>query len=165
MTGVYWGRFNPPHKGHLFIIKTLIKEVDTLIIAIGSAEIKNTKRNPFDGNERKIMMKVYLKENKLPIRRIKIITDPDGKSFSSGIKNLFRLCGKFDVIYTDKKTIIDLISNKVKIKKIKRKVRVSSTQIRDAIAKDKSWENLTGISVVKTIKGLNGINRIKKSYR
>ena len=165
MIGLYWGRFNPPHKGHLSLIKKLIKEVDYLIIAIGSAEFRNTKRNPFDGNERKIMMKAYLKEKKLPIRRIKIIPIPDGKSFSSGINNLFRLCGKFDVLYTDKKTIIDLIKNKVKIKRIKRKGRISSTQIRDAIANNKSWENLTGKSVVKIINKLNGIKRIKKSYQ
>ena len=54
--GCYWGRFNPVHKGHVLLIKKLLKKVDELVIAIGSSQEKNTKRNPFSGNERKQMI-------------------------------------------------------------------------------------------------------------
>ena len=164
MISLYWGRFNPPHKGHLQLIKKILNETDKLIIAIGSAEFKNTKRNPFDGNERKKMMEEYLKEKKIDTKNIKVIAVPDGKSFSSGIKNLFKFCGNFDVLYTDKETIINLIKKKVKVKRIKRAGTISSTKIRDAIANDKKWEDLTGKSVARLIKKFNGIERIKRSY-
>lgn len=164
MIGLYWGRFNPPHKGHLQLIKKLLNEVDSLIIAIGSAEFKNTKRNPFDGNEKKKMMEAYLKEQEIDTRKIKVIAVPDGKSFSSAIKNLFEFCGNFDVLYTDKETIIKLIKKKVKVNRIKRTGTISSTQVRDAIANDKKWEHLTGKSVARLIRKFGGIERIKKAY-
>ena len=164
MIGLYWGRFNPPHKGHLKLIKKILKEVDILIIAIGSAEFKNTKRNPFDGNEKKKMIEAYLKEGKIDTKKINVIAVPDGKSFSSAINNVFQFCGNFDVLYTDKKTIINLIEKKIKVKRIKRAGTISSTQIRDAIANDQKWEHLTGKSVAKLIKKFKGIERIKKAY-
>jgi len=58
MRGIYWGRFNPPHKGHLQLIKKILREVDNLIIVVGSAQEKNTKRNPFSGKERKKMIEL-----------------------------------------------------------------------------------------------------------
>jgi nicotinamide-nucleotide adenylyltransferase len=164
MIGLYWGRFNPPHKGHLRMIEKILKETDSLIIAIGSAESKNSKRNPFNGDERKKMLKAYLKEKNIDKKKVKVIAVPDGKSFSSAIKNLFTLCGTFDTLYTDKETIINLIEKKVKIKKINRTGTISSTQIRDAIANDKKWEKFTGESVAKLIKQFKGIKRIKKAY-
>ena len=68
--GVYWGRFNPPHYGHLRLIKKLVREVDILIVAVGSAEDKNTKRNPFSGGERAQMMRAFLREE--DVLRVKV---------------------------------------------------------------------------------------------
>lgn len=164
MIGLYWGRFNPPHKGHLKLIKNILREVDELVLAIGSADLKNSKRNPFDGGERKKMIEAYLKENGIDNKKVRVVAVPDGKSFSSSIKNLFRLCGNFDVIYTDKETIIKIIQNRVKVRRIKRTGTISSTQIREAIANNKRWEHLTGKSVVNLIKKFKGIERIKKAY-
>src|SRR3989338_4354351 len=102
--GVYWGRFNPPHYGHLRLIKKLVREVDVLIVAIGSAEDKNTKRNPFDGRERAQMMRAFLKEE--GIRRVRVVAVRDGPGYASVVANLFSRCQPFDVLYTDKETII-----------------------------------------------------------
>lgn len=162
--GVYWGRFNPPHNGHLKVIKKISGEVDKLIVAIGAAEIKNTKRNPFDGKEKKKMMEAYLKELGIYNKKVAVISIPDGKSFSSAVKNLFELCGNFDVLYTDKETIIRMVQNRVKVRRIHRTGDISSTKIRDAIANDQKWEHLTGTSVATLIKKFDGIQRIKKAY-
>jgi nicotinamide-nucleotide adenylyltransferase len=163
-TGVYWGRFNPPHKGHISLIENLLKKVDKLIIAIGSSKEKNTKRNPFNGKERKLMLVSYLKERKINLDKVKIIEVPDGKSYESSVKNLLKLIPKFDVLFTDKKTIINLIEKKVEIQCIKRRGAISSTRIRDAIASNNKWEQLTGKSVAFLVKKLNGIKRIKRAY-
>ena len=45
--GLYIGRFQPVHKGHLEVINQALKKCDTLIIAIGSSQESGTKRNPF----------------------------------------------------------------------------------------------------------------------
>jgi nicotinamide-nucleotide adenylyltransferase len=162
MIGVYWGRFNPPHNGHMNLVKKILGEVDLLIIAIGEATTKNEKRNPFSGSERKRMFEAFLREEKL--RRVKIVLVPTTKSFSESVKKLFEVCPKFDVLYTDKEIIIRKIKHKVGIRRIRRIGTVSATQIRDAIANDNGWEHLTGKSVAKIIKKINGIARIKKTY-
>jgi len=160
--GVYWGRFNPPHKGHIALVRRLVKKVDFLIIAIGSAESKNTKRNPFSGDERVKMLKSYLREQNIKVRDV--IAVKDGNSWASSIDNLFEKCGKFDVLFTDHKTIAKLVGNRVKVVSFERKGAVSSTSIRDSIARGEEWENLTGKSVVSLMRRFDGIARIKRAY-
>jgi len=164
MIGVYWGRFNPPHKGHLQLIRKILKEVDSLIIVIGSSQEKNTKRNPFSGKERKEMMEAYLKEIKIDMKRVKVIPIKDKTSHKIWFKELISKCGKFDVVYTDKEAVIKIIGNKYTIRRIVRRGTISATKIRDAIAEDKKWEHLTGKSVARLIKKFNGVERIKKAY-
>jgi nicotinamide-nucleotide adenylyltransferase len=162
MIAVYWGRFNPPHYGHINLIKKILKEVDSLVIAIGEASTKNEKRNPFSGSERKQMIKAFLREEK--IQRVKVVLVPTTKSFSASVKKLFEVCLKFDVMYADKEIVIRKVKNRVKVRRIKRVGTISATKIRDAIAYDKNWEHLTGKSVAKIIRKINGIARIKKLY-
>jgi len=110
------------------------------------------------------MIEAYLKEEKINMRKVNVVAVSDGKSFSSAIKNIFKRCGNFDVLYTDKESIIKLIKNKVKVKKINRTGTISSTQIRDSIANNQNWKHLTGKSVAMLIKKFKGIERIKKAY-
>jgi len=159
--GVYWGRFNPPHRGHIALVKRLVKKVDLLIVAVGSAESKNTKRNPFSGDERVEMLRSYLRERNIKVKEV--VAVKDGKSLTSAIDNLFEKCGKFDVLFTDHKTIAKLVGNRVKVVGFERKGDVSSTLIRDSIAKGEEWENLTGRSVVSLVRKFDGVARIKRA--
>ena len=160
--GVYWGRFNPPHKGHISVVKRLVKKVDLLIVAVGSAESMNTKRNPFSGDERVKMLKSYLREQSIKVKDV--IAVKDGDSWASSIDNLFEKCGKFGVLFTDRKTIAELVGNRVKVVGFERRDDISSTLIRDSISKGEKWENLTGKSVVSLIRRFDGIARIKRTY-
>ena len=54
--GLYIGRFQPFHKGHLSIVKRALEECETLVIAIGSAQESRTKKNPFSFEERKLFI-------------------------------------------------------------------------------------------------------------
>ncbi len=160
--GVYWGRFNPPHKGHIALARRLVKKVDLLTIAVGSAESKNTKRNPFSGDERVEMLKSYLREEGIRVKDV--IAVEDGDSWASSIDNLFEKCGRFDVLFTDHKTIARLVGNRVKVVSFERRGDVSSTLIRESIAKGEEWENLTGKSVVSLMRRFDGIARIRRAY-
>ncbi|HLN89981.1 MAG TPA: adenylyltransferase/cytidyltransferase family protein, partial [Candidatus Binatia bacterium] len=50
--GLYVGRFQPFHLGHLDAIKYVLKEVDELVIVIGSAQYSHNSNNPFTAGER-----------------------------------------------------------------------------------------------------------------
>ncbi len=133
-----------------------------MIVAVGNAESKNTKRNPFSGDERVEMMKSYLRERHVKVKDV--VAVEDGKSWASCIDNLFEKCAKFDVLFTNHKTIARLVGNRVKVVGFEREGGISSTMIRDSIAKGEEWENLTGKSVVSLIRRLDGIARIKRAY-
>ena len=51
-TALYIGRFQPPHLGHISVIKEILKKYDSVIIGIGSAQEKGTYENPFSAAER-----------------------------------------------------------------------------------------------------------------
>ncbi len=163
LVGVYWGRFNPPHKGHLSVIRKL-KDKCNLVVAIGSSEHKNEKTNPFSGSERKEMMVSYLKESK--IKGVRVVTLDDGESESWAVDNLIKKV-KPDILFlsTEKSELTGLAKGRVHVVSFERTGVVSSTLIRDSITSgDDRWINLTGKSVAKLIIEFDGINRIRKAY-
>ena len=60
---LFIGRFQPFHLGHLQDIKNALKEVDELVIGVGSTNERHTKYNPFSVKERKMMINLVLKKN------------------------------------------------------------------------------------------------------
>ena len=78
---------------------------------------------------------------------------------------MFSRCQPFDVLYTDKETIIRLVGGRVNVKRIHRTGTLSSTKIRNAIAAGRPWEQFTDQSVVRLVKKYGGIRRIQQAYR
>ncbi|MGB8781404.1 MAG: adenylyltransferase/cytidyltransferase family protein [Candidatus Bathyarchaeia archaeon] len=152
-TGFFWTRLNPPHKGHIKIIKRILKQVDNLIVVIGVSQYKNTKNNPFSGEERKQMLEAYLKEEGLD-KKVKIIPLPDSEvSIQDGVRYGLNNTPKFDVAFStheieeqltpikievEKTLEQELNIRKIKIVKFKRMGTLSSTKIREAIAYEKN---------------------------
>lgn len=160
---MYWGRFNPPHQGHLEVIRKFRKDYD-LIVAVGSSEHKDEKVNPFSGAERKAMLEAYLKESR--IRGVRVVTLKDGPSASWAVGNLIRKCRPDLVLLsTEKSALADLAERRLPVVRFRRTGTVSSTRIRDAIASgDSRWKTLTGRSVANLIEQRDGVRRIQKAY-
>ena len=53
--GVFIGRFQPLHKGHVAVIEKALTKVEKLIVLIGSSNFNRRVRNPFTFDERKNM--------------------------------------------------------------------------------------------------------------
>lgn len=63
--GVYIGRFQPLHIGHQHVIEEALKQVDHLVLLIGSANVARSPLNPFTLDERRAMIEaVYPEEVK-----------------------------------------------------------------------------------------------------
>jgi bifunctional NMN adenylyltransferase/nudix hydrolase len=58
--GVYIGRFQPFHRGHMRTVQTALEQVDTLILVLGSASGDRTERNPWPTWERANMIESAL---------------------------------------------------------------------------------------------------------
>src|SRR3989337_2069484 len=74
--GLYVGRFQPFHLGHLDAIKEVLKAVDELVIAIGSAQYSHNLNNPFTAGERLVMVRQALMEADVDYFRIWMVPVP-----------------------------------------------------------------------------------------
>ena len=54
--GVFVGRFQPLHSGHMIIINKALEECENLIVFVGSSKTSRTIKNPFTFEERKTMI-------------------------------------------------------------------------------------------------------------
>lgn len=60
--GVFIGRFQPPHKGHISVVKQALKSVNKLIIVLGSHFKALDTRNPFSTQQRIDLFNLSLSE-------------------------------------------------------------------------------------------------------
>jgi nicotinamide-nucleotide adenylyltransferase len=90
------GRFQPFHKGHLYLIKKALKISDKIVIAIGSANLSD-KNNPLDFETRKKIIKAVAYKEKIEEKIIKIVPLDDFFDDKKWLENLREKVGDFDV--------------------------------------------------------------------
>lgn len=90
------GRFQPFHKGHLFLIKKALEKANTIIIGIGSANIID-ENNPIDFETRKKVIKAVFYKEGIEDKLIKIVPLADYFDDKKWLLNLIKQVGKFDL--------------------------------------------------------------------
>jgi len=166
--GLFVGRFQPFHKGHLEAIKDVLKEVDELGVVIGSAQYSHRKDNPFTAGERVTMIRKALEEAEIPAARWWIVPVPDVHVHMVWVAEVVGYVPKFDVVYSnDPLTKRLFLEAGFKVKPFplhKRKV-YSATEIRERILKGKEWKTLVPKSVVNIIEEIGGVQRLQDLAR
>lgn len=164
--GLYIGRFQPFHKGHLRAVKWILEREDELIIGIGSAQYSYTLRNPFTVGERIYMIWTTLKSEGL-LDRIMFSAIPDTDSqHSTWVSYVKTYTPPFDRVYTNDPLSQILFQDEgIDVQPIPffdREI-YSATRIRNLIMEDnKEWMNLVPKPVAEFIIKIGGDKRIKK---
>ena len=162
--GLYVGRFQPFHLGHLNAIEDLLKEVDELVVVIGSAQYSHNVNNPFTAGERLAMVRRALEECGIDLERVWIVPVPDVHLHMMWVSSVQGYTPHFDTVYSNEPLTRRLFmeaGHKVKpIRFFDRKV-YSSTEIREKIVRGENWEKFVPKSVASFIKEIDGINRLK----
>jgi pantetheine-phosphate adenylyltransferase len=96
-TALIVGRFQPPHFGHLFLIKKALEKAEKIVFVIGSASIYD-ENNPLSFEQRKKMIKEIIKEENISERVLKIIPLEDFFDDKKWLENLKEEVGKFDLV-------------------------------------------------------------------
>ena len=162
--GLFVGRFQPFHLGHLSAIKDILKEVEELVIVIGSAQYSHNLNNPFTAGERLIMIRKALEEAGIDYSRVWVVPVPDAHLHMMWVSAMEGYTPPFDVVYSNEPLTRRLfIEAKYRVKSIRFHERklYSSTEIRERILKEESWEKLVPKSVAAFIKEIDGVNRLR----
>lgn len=162
--GLFVGRFQPFHKGHLMALKDILKEVDEVIIVVGSAQYSHRVDNPFTAGERVTMIKEALDEAKVEPSRYWIIPVRDVHVHMLWAAEVVGFTPKFDVAYANEPlTRRLLIESGFKVESIPfhEREKYSSTVIRERMLKNQSWQELVPKSVATFIRKIEGVERLQ----
>jgi len=162
--GLYVGRFQPFHLGHLKAIQGVLKEVEELAIVIGSAQYSHNVSNPFTAGERLVMTRRALREAGVDSSRVWIVPVPDVHLHMLWVAALEGYTPRFNVVYSNEPLTRRLFTEagyKVKSVRFYERKVYASTLIREKMLKDKSWTTLVPESVTKFIIEIDGVNRLR----
>lgn len=162
--GLFIGRFQPFHNGHLHALKEILSKEKQLFIVIGSAQAGFTPTNPFTTAERITMLQLVLDDLDIPCNRYLIIPIPDVNNFTIWVDHVKRYVPPFGVVYTGSETGSTLFSrHNITVEKISllKKDTYSGTEIRSRIMKGKQWKPLVPEIVAEFIEEINGVERLK----
>ncbi|MEM1565935.1 MAG: nicotinamide-nucleotide adenylyltransferase [Candidatus Bathyarchaeia archaeon] len=162
--GLFVGRFQPFHKGHLQVIKEILDEVDELIIVVGSAQYSHRLDNPFTTGERLVMIRKALEEEKMDLSRIWIVPVPDVHIHMVWVSAVEGYTPRFDVVYSNEPLTRRLFTEagyEVKPIRFHKREVYSATEIRERMLKGGNWEELVPKSVAEFIKEIGGVERLK----
>jgi nicotinamide-nucleotide adenylyltransferase len=163
--GLYVGRFQPFHLGHLGAIKDILREVDELVIVIGSAQYSHRINNPFTAGERLIMIRNALEEAKIDYSRVWIVPVPDVHLHMMWVSAVEGYTPRFEVVYSNEPLTRRLFveaNYTVKPIPFRKRSVYSSTEIRERMLSGENWEELVPKSVAAFIKEIDGVRRLQE---
>lgn len=160
-TGLFIGRFQPFHNGHLKSITNISNELDELVIGVGSADSSHTSENPFTAGER---IRMIDKSLELEETNVYIVPIVDIERNSVWVGHVESLCPRFDTVYTNNNLVSRLFKESGYNLENHEKVRrdeLSGTEVRRRIVEDENWEALVPTEVSKHITRIDGVQRLK----
>ena len=161
--GLYVGKFQPFHNGHLFAVKNILPQVDKLIIAIGSSQYSNVEGQPFSAQERQQMIEQALTAeglNNSVVTAVPDIHDPE-----NWVEHLCGCVTRFDVVFTNN----DAVARLFKVKNFEMRAipvlpGVSGSLIRQKLAsKDPTWQSLVPPATAQVLQNSSQVGRLLPS--
>lgn len=166
--GLYVGRFQPFHLGHLDAIKYALKEVEELVVVIGSAQYSHNANNPFTAGERLVMVRQALLEAGVDYSKLWIMPVPDVHLHMLWVSAVEGYTPKFNVLFSNEpltKRLFMEAGYEVKtIPLFDRKV-YRSTFVREKMIEDDSWKEFVPKSVADFILEIDGVSRLRDLAR
>lgn len=160
--GLFLGRFQPYHNGHHAVIERIAKEVDELIIGIGSAQWSHSFDNPFTAGERVLMVSRAIKA--LPIVTY-VLPIEDIQRNSLYVAHIKTICPPFQVVYSNNPLIRRLFEEEgleVRRTEMVERELYWGVEIRRRMVSGEPWEELVPPEVVEVIHEIDGLERLRQ---
>lgn len=110
--GLMMGRFQPPHMGHMDMIKQVLDECQEVIIAVTSSQFNYLKKDPFTAGERVEMIHNSLLEARhLDSNRCMIIPIQNQFNIATWFAYLRSILPSFDRVYSGNQYVEMLLAD------------------------------------------------------
>jgi nicotinamide-nucleotide adenylyltransferase len=160
--GLFIGRFQPFHLGHMQVIKDMANKVDEMIIGVGSAQHSHTLKDPFTAGERLLMISESLRSEGLG--HFYIIPIMDINRYSVWVSHVRSLVPPFDVIFTNNELTSQLFSDagfRVESSGLYDRNRYSGREIRRRMMAGEPWRDLVPDATAQVIDEAKGESRLR----
>ncbi|UCG89760.1 MAG: nicotinamide-nucleotide adenylyltransferase [Candidatus Heimdallarchaeota archaeon] len=162
--GLFVGRFNPFHKGHLKAVQHILEQEEEIVIAIGSTQQSHTVSDPFTAGERLLMIRAAMKEADIQLERVYMVTIPDIHRNSVWVSHLCSYCPPFTRVYTNNSLTRRLFMEagmEVRPTGPFNRTDYKGAQIRKQMAEGTKWHHMVPKAVWDVIESIDGLNRLQ----
>ncbi|MDE1861109.1 MAG: nicotinamide-nucleotide adenylyltransferase [Candidatus Micrarchaeota archaeon] len=141
--GLFMGRFQPFHKGHMSALKFASARCKEIVIGIGSSQHFNTERNPLSSSDRIKIIRAALSGSKTR-SAIRVIDVPDFNDNDKWFGYIKSKEPKIDVVFS-RNSLVKSIFRDHGITVISPpwhdRRRLAATKIRGLIRKGRRWQD------------------------
>ena len=164
MRGLLVGRFQPFHRGHLGVVRSIRAEHPdrTLLLGIGSAQASYTPDNPFTAGERYEMIERALAEARIESCRPVPITDIDRHAL--WVAHVVSLLPAFETVYTNNpltRTLFERAGFQVEAPALFDRARYEGAKVRAAMLTGDRWRGLVPPAVASYLDELRAVERLQ----
>ncbi len=160
--GLFVGRFQPYHMGHHNALLNALREVDEMVIVVGSAKESFQPQNPFTAGERIEMISAALKEDGI-FGKCYIIAVDDISEYALWSQRIKSYSPRFEVVFTNNPLVKELFeADGYTVKKLVSNIKqVDSTKVREKITKGESIGGMVPSAVESFLRKINARKRIE----
>lgn len=161
--GLFIGRFQPMHLGHLDVVKRLAARHDEVLVAVGSANVSHTPLNPFTGGERVAMVHAALREAKLD--KALVLPLPDVGRNAVWVSHVASLVPRFRTVYTNNPLPARLFreaGHEVRPAPFHERDRYEGSRIRRLMLEDGDWASLVPPAVARVLHDEKLLERLRE---
>lgn len=153
MIGLFVGKFQPFHKGHLETVKYILGECSQAKLVIGSSQYHGTAQNPFSLQEREEMISRALSEAQLT--NCTLGSMEDVHNFPLWADLLAEKFKPFDTVYTRNMLVAGILKEKgIPTRQQPKFGEVCGTEIRRRMKAGEPWAELVPPAVASYVESL-----------
>ena len=163
MIGLFIGRFQPFHNGHLEAIRTMQRECGEVIIIVGSSQFCFEVDNPFTVGERIEMITASLKDAGM-WGKCQVLSIPDIQNNALWVSHVNSLVPHYDVVYSNNPLTCRLFKEagkRIQGIPFHDRKNCDGTKIRKLMLKGAGWEKFVPAKTAALIRRVKGPERMK----